>query len=399
MMWTRAEFLAGAAASVTQPAPSPGRPADLGSLHAEVERWAAGHKYAYSYAGGGITSFAEFQTRARAKVLELLHYEPAEVAPGAQLLERTDCGSYVRERIAFLTTPQFRVPAYVLIPKKGRRPLPAMVDLHSHGGMYLFGKEKVVDLGSNHVAMGPYHLENYDGRPTATELVKRGYLVITIDAFGFGERRLLLEADAKYGRDREKYSLEDVRYLNRQCGSKEPTLMKELAFAGVTWPGIVFWDDMRTVSYLASRPDVDAKRIGCVGISMGGYRSLFLAALDRRIRAACVTGFMSAVRPMMRSHVDTHSMVHFLPGLHRYLDWPDVASLTAPRALMVQQCSRDGLFPLEGMQEAVAGIAKAFEKAGCAGSFAGRFYDAPHRFTIAMQDEALNWLDQRLENS
>jgi len=76
-----------------------------------------------------------------------------------------------------------------------------------------------------------------------------------------------------------------------------------------------------------------------------------------------------------------------------------VAALTAPRALMVQQCSRDGLFPLEGMKAAVAGIGRSFDKAGYSGNFAGRFYDAPHRFTLAMQDEAFSWLDQKLENS
>ncbi len=51
----------------------------------------------------------------------------------------------------------------------------------------------------------------------------------------------------------------------------------------LTWPGIVFRDDIRTVDYLVTRPEVDPKRIGCLGISMGGYRSCYLAALDDRI--------------------------------------------------------------------------------------------------------------------
>src|SRR5215831_18720883 len=133
--------------------------------------------------------------------------------------------------------------------------------------------------------------------------------------------------------------MDDLRNLNNQCRLKEAMLVKGLTFAGTTWPGIVFWDDIRTVDYLVTRPEVDPKRIGCVGVSMGGYRSAYLAALDQRVRAACVTGFMSAVRPMLKAHLDTHSWVHFLPGLHRFLDLPDVATLAAPRALMVQQCA------------------------------------------------------------
>src|SRR5437660_8401880 len=157
----------------------------------------------------------------------------------------------------------------------------------------------------------------------------------------FGERRTVLDADRRCGWDRSRYSEDDVKHLNQQCRSKEATLVKALTFAGLTWPGIVAWDDIRTVDYLVTRPEVDAKRIGCVGISMGGYRAIYLSALDERIAAGCVVGFLSTVKPMIKAHIDTHSWVHFLPGLHRYLDLPDVAALAAPRALLVQQCSQD----------------------------------------------------------
>jgi dienelactone hydrolase len=383
-------------AEAAQPAARPEGP-DLGSVFPTVSELAAGQGYQYSFLGGRFQTLDQFKSTAREKVFELLHYQPEKVDPKPEVVERADRGEYVREKLLFSTSPQSRVPAYVLLPKKGPRPAPAIVDLHSHGGMFLFGKEKVIDLGDNHPAMVEYHRQNYDGRPTATELVRRGYVVISIDAFFFGERRLMLHQDAKQGWDRSKYSLEDVARLNRRCGSKENTLVKGLALAGATWPGIVFRDDIRTVDYLVTRPEVDPKRIGCVGISMGGYRSLFLAALDERIRAACVVGFMSTVAPMIRAHLDTHSNVHFIPGLHRYLDWPDVVSLHAPNPLLVQQCSQDGLFPPAGMKESVEKIADIYKKAGAPERFSGRFYDVPHRFTRAMQDEAFDWFDAQLQ--
>src|SRR5262249_23807024 len=227
--------------------------------------------------------------------------------------------------------------------------------------------------------------------------VRRGYVVITIDAFMFGERRVMIDADRAAGWDREKYTLDDVRRLNQVCRGKESTVVKGLTLAGATWPGVVFWDDIRTVDYLVTRPEVDAKRIGCVGISMGGYRAIYLSALDDRITAGCVVGFMSSTRPMIKAHLDTHSFVHFLPGLHTFLDLPDVAALTAPRALLVQQCRRDRLFPRVGMEESVRRIAEAYRTAGCPDKFGGRFYDEPHRFTIAIQDEAFAWLDRHLK--
>jgi dienelactone hydrolase len=374
----------------------PATGADLGSLFADVDKLVANQRYTLSFSEGGFKNIEEFRATVRPKLLDLLLYKPEKVEPKAEVVERVERDDHIREKVVFSTSPHFRVPGYVLIPKKRSGKLPAIVDLHSHGGMFLFGKEKVIDLGENHPAMTEYHRRNYEGRPTATALVRRGYVVISIDAFFFGERRLLMDADRKYGWDRAKYSLDDVKHLNQQCRGKETTLAKSMAFAGLTWPGIVFWDDMRTIDYLVTRDEVDPKRIGCLGISMGGYRTTYLAALDERIQAACIAGFMSSVKPMIKAHVDTHSWVHFLPGLHRLLDLPDVASLTAPRALMVQQCSQDRLFPIEGMKESVAKIGAVYEKAGVKDRFTGRFYDAPHMFTKAMQDEAFDWLDAHL---
>jgi dienelactone hydrolase len=373
--------------------------ADLGCLFPDVEKLADSNRYALSFLSGRFRSFDDFRTTAHTRVLELLQYQPEKVDPKPEVLERIERDDHIREKIVFSTSPHYRVPAYVLIPKGLKGKAPAIVDLHSHGGMFLFGKEKVIDLGDNHPTMVGYQERNYDGRPTATALVRRGYIVISIDALMFGERRILMDADLKYGWDRSKYGPNDVDYLNQKCRGKESTLAKALVVAGATWPGIVSWDDRRTVDYLLTRPEVDSKRIGCVGISMGGYRSLYLAALDERIAAGCVVGFFSSVKPMLKAHIDTHSWVHFLPGLHRFLDLPDVASLTAPRALLVQQCSQDKLFPEAGMKESVEKLAAVYEKAGAKEQFDGRFYDVPHRFTRPMQDDAFAWFDRRLNHT
>jgi len=371
--------------------------ANLGSLFADVRRLAEGNRYPYSFLGDRFKTLDDFKKTSRDKVFESLLYRPEKVEPRAEVVERIDRDDHVREKILFSTAPHFRVPGYVLIPKKVKTPAPAIVDLHSHGGMFLFGKEKVIDLGKNHPAMTEYHKRNYDSRPTATEFVRRGYVVISIDAFMFGERRLMLDADLKYGYDRDRYDMEAVKHLNAQCRGKEATLVKGLTLAGLTWPGIVFWDDIRTVDYLASRPEVDPKRIGCLGISLGGHRTACLAGLDERIAAACVVGFMSSVRPMIQAHLDTHSWMHFPPAVHGWLDLPDVVSMMAPKPLMVQQCSKDALFPLAGMKESVEKIGAVYEKAGVKDRFTGRFYDEPHIFTQKMQDEAFAWFDRQLK--
>jgi dienelactone hydrolase len=380
-------------------APKDLRPAaaDSGSLFPDIERLATAREFSHSFLSGRFRSVDEYRTEGRRLVQDAFGYTPPPQAPRAEVVDRREDGEFVREKVIFSTTPQFRVPAYVHIPKNRKGRLPAIVDLHSHGGMFLFGKEKVIDFGANHLTMIEYHKRNYGGRPTATELARRGYVVITIDAFPFGERRLMMDEDMKYGWERSKYSVEDVKHLNDKCRRKESTLVKSLIYAGMTWPGIVAWDDMRTVDYLVTRPEVDPKRIGCCGVSLGGYRSLLLCGLDDRIAAGCVAGFMSTVRPMIQRHIDTHSFVHFIPGVHACLDLPDAVALRAPKPLMVLQCRRDGLFPLAGMEESVRKVTAIYAKAGAADAFTARFYDLPHTFNVEMQEDAFAWFDRYLK--
>lgn len=412
---TRMEFLRTASASAAIPmlasssgaqtpaSPPDTDPVDLGSRFPDVQALSSQGNFRLSFLGPRFRSLEAFEAEARKAVFDALLYRPEPVDPDPQVLETVDCGSYIRRRITFRTTPLFRVPAFVLIPKNLKGKAPGIVDLHSHGGMFLFGKEKVTDLDAggtrNHPAMVKYHAENYESRPTATALAERGYVVISIDAFGFGERRIVLDEDLPAAADRDSLSVEEVTRYSRKCAAKEATLVKSLTFAGLTWPGIVFWDDIRTVDYLSSLPEVDPERIGCLGVSMGGYRTLYLAALDTRIKAACLAGFMSTIKPMLRSHVERHSFVHYLPGLHQNLDFSDVATLTAPRALMVLQCSRDGLFPLDGMRESVRNIAAGYEKAGIPDQFSGKFYDHEHIFSLNMQKDAFAWLGRHLQAS
>ncbi len=372
--------------------------ADIGSLYFEIERIAKESAYPLSFLSGNHASPEAYRTAARKKVLELFHYEPEPVSPEATATERWEREDHIQERVLFNTAPWFRIPAYVLIPKGFRGPRPAIVDLHSHGGMFVFGKEKVMPMpGGDHPSISEYRQRNYGGRSTSLELCRRGYVVISADAFYFGERRTIHGDTAEYGTDPSKYSAADVRELNRRAARGESTLVKSLFWAGVTWQGIVHWDDIRTVDYLVSRPEVDPERIGCLGISMGGDRTDYLAGLDPRIGCAISIGWMSTLRPMVRAHVDTHSFVHYLPGLAHYLDLPDLLGCMAPKPLMVQYCTHDPLYPLDGMKESERKLHAIYEQAGAAGAIDTRFYDERHTFSREMQEHAFAFLDRHLQ--
>jgi len=370
----------------------------LGNLYPFVQKQAERSPLELSYLRPAFKDLSAWQSRARDKVLGHLFYRPEPVRADAQVVRRTDRGDYTEEYLTFQTTPDLRVPAYVLIPKKARLPAPGLVVLHDHGGVYLWGKEKVIENAPEHPWLTRFKGQSYGGRSIAAEVARRGYVAIVIDMFYWGERRMILDADPSSYRERPiDMRDEEVRAFNQRASSNESLVARSLFTAGITWPGILLWDDIRTVDYLASRPEVDAKRLGCVGLSVGGYRSFMLAALEPRIKAAVAVGWMTSLASQIREQV-IHSigLTFHVIGLYRYLDLPDLSAAIAPRALLVINGSQDRLFNLAGVRAAFDKIGRCYAKAGVPDRQRCRLYDAPHEFNLQMQAEAWEWLEKWL---
>jgi dienelactone hydrolase len=365
----------------------------IGNLYPFVQKQAERSPLELSFLRPESGTLQRWQPRARAKVFEHLFYAPPPVSPSPELIRRTDKGDHFLEYLTFQTTPDLRVPAYVLIPKNAKLPAPGMVVLHDHGGFYVWGKEKVVALDDEHDGLRTFKQQYYGGKSIATDLVRQGYVVITIDMFYWGERRMLLADDPPAYRDRERMTAEEVSAFNRRSGPSEQLVARSLMTAGVTWPGLIVWDDIRTLDYLASRPEVDARRLGCAGLSVGGYRSFLLAALDRRIKVGVDVGWMTSFASQIPRHIlNTVGLSFHIIGLYRYLDLPDLAALIAPRAMLVINGSRDGLFASKGVEAAFTKIAQCYRKAGAADRQRCRLFDAPHEFNLEMQAEAWEWI-------
>jgi dienelactone hydrolase len=402
-MSTRREFVRGLAAAVGSPRlvngaaaqpPAPPAGPDVGSLFPFIRSQAVKTDFPLSFLDKGFADRAAWKRQARGKLLELLHYAPAACDPRPEVVDRADRGDHVCERVLFNTTPDVRVPAYVLVPKKADRPLPAIVALHDHGGFYLWGKEKLVEADGEHPVLVAFKKRYYAGTSTATALVKQGYVVVVIDMFYWGDRRMLLDTDPDDWRRRSKdITAERVAAFNQRSSQNEQLVGRTIYAAGFTWPGVMFWDDVRTVDYLLTRPEVDPRRLGCVGLSVGGLRACHLAALDDRIKAAVVVGWMTSFPAQLEKHVrNTIGHTKVVPGLYRHLDYPDVASLAMPAALLVINGSRDGLFHPDGVKVAFEKLAACYKKAGIPERLRTRLYDAPHEFNAEMQAEAWDWL-------
>jgi dienelactone hydrolase len=371
----------------------------IGNLYSFVQGQADQSPLSLSFLRPEFKSLKQWQVGARMKLFELLSYAPPAVAPQPRSIRQTDRGDYVEEYLSFQTTPDLRVPAYLLIPKKAKLPAPGIVVLHSHDGIYLWGKEKVIEgTADEHPYLTAFKQERYGGKGIAAELARQGYVVITIDMFYWGERRMLLEDDPVAYRERPRTMAEkEVAAFNQRSSQNEQLVARSLFTAGVSWPGIVLWDDIRTLDYLASRPEVDKRRLGCVGLSVGGWRSFLLAALDERIKTAVDVGWMTSLGAQIkRQIIHTIGFSFYINGLYRYFDLPDLAALIAPRAVLVINGSQDRLFALDGVKAAFAKISGCYNKAEARERQHCSLYDAPHEFNLAMQAEAWEWIKRSI---
>ncbi|BCS35089.1 hydrolase [Luteitalea sp. TBR-22] len=389
-----------AGAAHTAQAAAPASTPDVGSLFPFIRSQAVAGEFPLSFLQSRFTDVRAWRRDTLAKVLDLLHYAPAPCPPAAEKHESVDCGDYVRERITFSTTPDIRVPAYVLVPKgaSASKPAPAIVALHDHGGFYLWGKEKLVPVQGEHAIFREFRERYYGGRAIAEDLARRGYVVIVIDMFYWGDRRMLLDDDPADWRERPStMTPERIQAFNTRASQNEQLVGRTIFSAGFTWPGVMFWDDIRTVDYLRSRPDVHPERIGCVGLSVGAVRAAHLAALDDRVKAGVVVCWMTSFPKQLRKHVkNTIGHTKVVPGLHRLLDYPDVASLAMPRPMLFMSGSRDALFDVEGIKASFTKLEACYAKAGVPDRCRTQMYDSPHQFNAEMQAQAWEWLGRHV---
>jgi len=380
-------------ASIPNPLDESPAPSHVGSLLGPITRI----RDAYGWASESFASdkfkaadHPAWRKRMLAEVFAAMQYAPAKCDFAAQTVEKVDCGKYTREKVYFNTTPELRVPAYVLVPKGLTAKAPAIVALHDHGGFYRWGKEKLVKLPGEHPSLTEFK-GAYANRSIADDLAEQGYVVIVIDLFYWGERRLRLPDDPKTG---PAESREDVNQFNSARGQMEQLVARTIYTSGFTWAGLIFWDDIRTVDYLASRPEVDASRIGCVGLSVGAWRAAHLTGFDDRIKAGVAVCWLSSFKDIQsRNTIHTVGFTKVLPGLYRRLDMPDVVSLAAPRPLLCINGLQDGLFPVEtGVKPAYRTLETVYSKIGAGEKFRGHLYDSPHEFNAEMQVEAWAWL-------
>lgn len=327
-----------------------------------------------------VSDLAEWKARARAKIWELTWQTPDRTDFDPEIIDEIDRGYFVARKIAFNLTRDSRVVGLLLLPK-GKGPFPATIFYHDHGSKFDIGKEKLISPWGDPQKLQSAQLwadRHFSGRFPGDELARHGYVVLAVDALGWGDRGPLT-------------------YDGQQA------LAANFANMGSSLAGLMALEDTRAAEFLASLPEVNKRQIASAGFSMGAFRAWQAAALTDTITATVAVNWMATAKGLMvpgNNQLRGGSAWHMThPGLMQFLDYPDVASLVAPRPMLVFAGEEDRLFPVNSVTEALqkmGSVWAAWQRPECLDS---KIWPGAHVFEAEQQDYAFDWLDRQFSRS
>ena len=346
-----------------------------------MEQLIADLDYPLAWGNSKIKNFKKWKKTAREKVFECMLTPPPPAASyDMEVLAEEQRDGYKARKIAFNLSRYYRVTALLLIPD-GKGPFPAVNALHDHGAHLYIGKEKMIRpfaVDSAVIKDADAWADNlYEGQYFGDYLAKHGYVVFSADAPMWGER------GRAEGVDRSKYDM----------------IAGNMMMYGVDLSAYMTYDDMAGTDFLATLPEVDAERIGCVGCSMGAYRAWMLSALSDRIKVGAAICWMitSDVQLTTRyGRSENGGFANCIPGLRRYLDYPHIASLACPKPMLFVSGKRDKLFPLPGVEKAFGIMNDTWKSQGAADKLDTEIWDIPHSCPKTFQEKTLEFFKKYL---
>jgi dienelactone hydrolase len=350
--------------------------------------------YPLAWGNSEIKDFDEWRKAARQKIFDSMLTPPptAIMESGAQeeknrqfsyqVLFEEQRDGYKAQKIEVRLSRYYTVPAYLLIPT-GKGPFPAVNALHDHGAHLFIGKEKMIRPlaceDSTVIRDAEKWVEQlYDGHFVGDDLAQQGFVVFSADAPMWGER------GQKEGPKRDRYDM----------------IAGNMMMHGIDLSAYMTYDDISGTEFLASLPEVDAERIGCMGLSMGAYRSWMLAALSDRIKAGAAICWMVTTDEQMSlkyKRTENGGFANCLPGLRRWMDYPHIASMACPKPMLFINGTQDKLFPVAGVEKAFSIMHDVWKSQGANDKLETELWEMPHCFPITAQQRVLDFLIRRIK--
>ncbi len=306
--------------------------------------------------------FSTFQQRRREALWSLLGDLPWTHEPAPpRVVSTEEHDEYTLERLVLDLNGVEPVPALLLIPKRLQHPAPGLLFIHWHAGEYGLGKEQLLRGTEVQPAYAPV-------------LARMGVVTLAIDSWCFGERQH--DANGRRG--------------------EEDTFKLMLWRGQVLW-GMMMFDEYRALSFLASRPEVDAKRLGAMGMSMGSTKAWWLAALDPRvymtIDICCLTDYESLIA---EHNLSGHGVYYFVPSLLKQFSTTGVNELIVPRPHLSVNGRKDPLTPPAGVEKIRSRLLPLYREYGREEDCRIELFDCAHQELPVMRSTIIDWMRRYL---
>ncbi len=289
---------------------------------------------------------ADYEKVLRAKLTEVLGDTPEKKERKAWEEYRREYPEYTETRVVIETEKDCFCPVLILLPKGVQKP-PVVLCLQGHSpGMQIS-------------VARPYYKEDKgfreNNRDFCLETLRRGYAAVAIEQRGFGERRSRVKGAV-------------------MCAHTAQNAL----LVGRTLIGERVWDVSRVIDYLETRGDVDCEKIGLMGNSGGGTATYYTACMEERIKIAMpgcsVCTYLGSIG------TKHHCACNYLPGAAKYFDMGDLATLIAPRRLVLVAGSEDPIFPYEDVLTTFETIKSIYKDKGAEGNAVLFRGEGGHRF-------------------
>ncbi len=299
------------------------------------------------------------QADLRRQLFEMLGLQPLPARSDlkAEITGSVERDGVIVENLTFQSRPGLYVTANFYRPVKQDGPLPTILYVCGHGGVKIDG-----------VSYGNKTTYQHHG----TWFAKNGYTCLTLDTLQLGEIE---------GKHHGTHNLGRWWWNSR----------------GYTPAGVEAWNGIRALDYLETRPEVDKEKFGVTGRSGGGAYTLWIAALDERIKvAAPVAGITSMQNHVVDGCIEGHCDCMFMVNTYRW-DFPLVTALIAPRPLLILNTDKDNIFPVDGVVDVYQKTRKVYEAMGALDKIGLAIYEGPHKDTQPLRVPAFHWFERHFK--
>ena len=325
----------------------------------------------YRFAGNTKGDFDAWQNNLLTEIKKLLGPMPDSVDLNPEIIWEVEEDGLIKRRVLLDVEEFMSVVALVYIPKKVKKPYPAILCSHGHGN---YAKDSVMGIRSDYYKERNAEIDgfNYD---YGLQMAKRGYVTIAIDYRGFGERA---DGGNPYP-ERDKCNVHFIR----------GNLM------GINLLTLNIWDAMKCLDYLCQLDFVDSNRIGAMGLSFGGTITTWIALLDQRIKAADIICYSARFKNFAINDGNFCGS-QYLPDLYTLCDVPDLQGLIAPRPLLAEIGVHDKCFFEYDSLDCSEQVKKIYSAAGATDNYQEDIFPGDHRFA---GNKAFKFFEDNLKGS